>query len=871
MGMFQLERQWRRKMGTAVRCAIAASLFVRRHLDMTICTWTVVEFTKVMHRSGLILSVLLLTWATPGGAQPISPPPTLVPIYPNIPVQAPKPPPEKPVPSLQPSPAASQPSSGAIVSGNQTQNAFGVQALACTPPSAPNELVELARALKWNPDLIYEYVHNNIKTIPIYDSLKGPLGTLLDGAGTPVDQTELTYTLLQQSCFLPQYQVGMIFLTAAQLDKWLGTATTIDANQYISLGTILETNGFCTLISFSPYTCHGYQAYAINGILTGADVPWIWVSVPINGTTYQFDPASKIFPNNGGDGYYPYSAGLGANLATALGYNQSSFLNGARTGATGIGRPALTFAQAGRNSVRNNLAQYANNLVSYIKGSTNSAATTTDIIGGSTIQPLPTYTPPVSGNTLWGQTALPYPNLQGIPPTTPGSLSAFRTTLTLTLGWNDQNNTFTPLVANPVTFNSADLHGHRLVIQFNASNVASLLLDGITQATASSAVPPNNKLTARAAIIHPHMPCISLPTPANCTGGPPGPNIDNLRVAPAVGAVFNVGNGWGGMNRGAIEKHRKLLRQNLIAGQSTTSEGVLGESLAMISSSWIAVNTREQFFIGQMTGTYTTFLHTVGISGMSTVGSSQGPYVDLPINSVANIQKVSRPSSPGYTPAESSAFFNTLITGSMQEAAAVEQTQPVDKNGQISVAASTIKILDIWSTAGTIYDLNDPSVSGDDCNYYVSSVRNNLLNFTAADKTRVETLIGYSASTNTCSTPPSMTQVIVPSNGQVSVGLWSGTGYLAINPTTGIAAIITGGLSGGLPGSEIPPLVTDNNQSFGPPPSGATDDYNNGSPSDIGNGGASWLSDNPTIGFGGAWASQASGGDPVNLDGRIYI
>jgi hypothetical protein len=49
------------------------------------------------------------------------------------------------------------------------------------------------------------------------------------------------------------------------------------------------------------------------------------------------------------------------------------------------------------------------------------------------------------------------------------------------------------------------------------------------------------------------------------------------------------------------------------------------ESLAMISSSWIAVNTREQFFIGQLTGTYTTFLHTVGISGMNTVGSRPAP------------------------------------------------------------------------------------------------------------------------------------------------------------------------------------------------------------------------------------------------------
>ncbi len=44
---------------------------------------------------------------------------------------------------------------------------------------APAEIVELARALKYNPDLIYEYVYNNIETLPQYGSAKGPLGALI--------------------------------------------------------------------------------------------------------------------------------------------------------------------------------------------------------------------------------------------------------------------------------------------------------------------------------------------------------------------------------------------------------------------------------------------------------------------------------------------------------------------------------------------------------------------------------------------------------------------------------------------------------------------------------------------------------------------
>jgi len=796
---------------------------------MMIFVGSMTECGKAISRFvfGVFFGFALLGWATAGLTQPASPMPNLVPAYTNLEGLPPARLPDTFVPGSRSQPKPQPVPSGAVPSVGQ-QASLAIQQLSCTPPPAANEIVELARALKWNPDLIYEYVRNNIKTIPIYDSLKGALGALLDGAGTPVDQAELNFTLLQQSCFSPQYQVGLIFLSSARLDLWLGTDASTFGNtgQYYSVVKIFSSNGFCT--SIASNVCLGLQVYTSGGSPTGhvfgADIPWIWVSVPINGTTYLFDPASKIFPNDGGDGYYPYSNGLGANLATALGYDQASFLNGARSGAGGIGTPALTFSQAGRSNVRNSLALFANNLANYIGGAnaSNPVATTTDVIGGSNIQFLPTYTPPASGDTLWGQTALLYPNIQNIPPTATASLSAFRTTLTLTLGWNDSNNAFIQL-ANPVIFNSADIHGRRLSVQFSAAKVASLLLEGVTRATASGAVPLTNQLTARVAIFHPHMPCNSLPTPSGCPGGP-GPNIDNVRVTPAPNEVFIVGNAWGGSSRGVIERHRRQLRKNLMDGQSATSEAVLGESLAMIGSTWLAEYTRHQFVSGQLGGALTTYFHAVGISGMKPVASSLGPYVDLPLNTLGVTQKISRPPfSTSVTPIESSVFFTVGTVGSVLESAVIEQTQAKDLNGQPAVAASTMKLLDVWSTAGTIYNLNDATIVGDDCSYYAANIRSNLVNFNAPDKAGIEKAIGYNSNTNTCSTPASTSQVIVPSNGQIAIGLWNGTGYLQVfrgqNQTdiTGIGAFITGGLSGGESGSPLPPEIVNGNQSTGPP------------------------------------------------------
>ena len=195
--------------------------------------------------------------------------------------------------------------------------------------------------------------------------------------------------------------------------------------------------------------------------------------------------------------------------------------------------------------------------------------------------------------------------------------------------------------------------------------------------------------------------------------------MDTVRVtpAPAGGSIFVIGTGWGGMNRGVIERHRKLLRQNLVAGQSTTSEAVIGEGLAMIASSWLAEATRSQFVVGQLSGTTITYVRSLGIFGMVPVDSSQGPIVSLELNTGGTLQRVSRPSASGFTPSESSAFFSMTVIMSLLESAVIEQTQPKDKNGQVSVAASTSKLIDIL----TIYDFNDPTISGDGCAYYAAN------------------------------------------------------------------------------------------------------------------------------------------------------
>ena len=310
------------------------------------------------------------------------------------------------------------------------------QSLSCTPPAAAPEIAELARALKYDPDLIYEYVYDNIKTLPQYGSLKGPLGALLDGAGTPFDQAELMFVLLQQSCYSPQYQLGQIHLTSAQYTNWLGTDST-----FYSVGYALGNGGFPA------------QFYGSYSDVTDITLGWAWVKVTIDGTAYVFDPSTKT---------YERSAGL-ANLASAMGYSQSGLISDVETGATinptdisGLSRAAL----------RSNLSQYASNLVDYIR-TNNPTATTADIIGGKRIEPL-------AVGTELRQTALPiaYGSVTDYS-TLP---SQYRTTMAVSVPG-----------ASTVTFNTSDIYGHRLSLFFNGSNQPVLRLDGVMEATGSAA------------------------------------------------------------------------------------------------------------------------------------------------------------------------------------------------------------------------------------------------------------------------------------------------------------------------------------------------------------------------------------------------
>ncbi|KUG23362.1 peptidase c1a, papain [hydrocarbon metagenome] len=180
-----------------------------------------------------------------------------------------------------------------------------------------DEIKELAYALRYDPKLIYEYVHNNIDYVPYFGSVKGAQLTYLDGSGNDFDQASLMIALLRassgknanQTIYTAEYVFKFLNIPADNLANWFRVPKSKVA---------FVLNG-----GFVPYaTNNGGQSYLMARA---------YVKLIVNGQDYFFDPAYKTYNNYDNDNKSPMST---SDFGTAMEYDRNAFLNVALSGAT---------------------------------------------------------------------------------------------------------------------------------------------------------------------------------------------------------------------------------------------------------------------------------------------------------------------------------------------------------------------------------------------------------------------------------------------------------------------------------------------------------------------------------------------------------
>ena len=503
-----------------------------------------------------------------------------------------------------------------------TDGTLQTLALASAAPVGPASIAELARALKNDPDLIYEYVRNNIEYYPMWGVHKGAVGTILDNRGTAFDQAALMVSLLRQAGYTASYVKGRINLTAAQIQEWLGvdTSNVCAVLNLLANGQVpVDPNG---IVATAAGSCPGSTA-----ALVSIKIDHVWVKAIIGGTAYYFDPS-----------YKPHTFKTGIDVAATVGYVASTYLSSAKTGAT----VTANYVQGiNRTNIRNNLTAYANTLATYLR-SNNPTAQLDDVVGGMAITP--------HGGGALRQTTLPYQDTSVALTEWTGDIPAnYKPTLRIRYRTIDK------------TYTSDALYGHRLTITYNGSNQPVLMLDGVSQATGTAITPGTN---ANVTFNVTHSAYAS--TYAN----------QSFTQSITAGGTFLIGNGWGPAGRGLAQNFRKTLDEAKAAGGADGSEAVLGASLAVLSATWIAQVNQASAINDQLAKTNTLFHHQIGIAGYNT-----SPYVDLPGNLLSVVSQsadTNKETAVFYNAATHSSIFESTAVQQTAGVSAVSTVKLID-------------------------------------------------------------------------------------------------------------------------------------------------------------------------------------------------
>jgi RHS repeat-associated protein len=261
-----------------------------------------------------------------------------------------------------------------------TYTASTTHSVSVSFPRAP-QIVELAKGLGKgevsNTEYalrVYEYVYANIRIDYMFGTQKGPLGALIDQAGTPFDQASLMVELLREGGISgANYEFGTISLNATQAQQWFGMTNGVAICRLLSDGGIPnQVNGS------SSSTC------AVGSTVSSVQMLHVWV----NALSNRYDPSYKVL-------IVKQPIDLAAGTQCGANTSCTGSIATTRTTATSAATSTadLSLITGATNAIRNasqssleaQLRTWAMNLKARLDTATYRDADISDIIGGRTI------------------------------------------------------------------------------------------------------------------------------------------------------------------------------------------------------------------------------------------------------------------------------------------------------------------------------------------------------------------------------------------------------------------------------------------------------------------------------------------------------
>ncbi|MBX7494865.1 hypothetical protein K3172_03215 [Qipengyuania sp. 6B39] len=489
--------------------------------------------------------------------------------------------------------------------------------------NAPAEIAELARSLKNDPDLIFEFVRDNIELYPIYGIHKGGRGALLDGRGSNFDQADLLVKALRAAGYQADYVLGVIELDAAEFENYYGmpTASACRVQRFLNNGQIPAD---IFLVQAAP-TCEEQ--------VSGVRLMHMWARVQTPEGTFDFDPSIK-----------DHVEIPGIDLAAAAGYDRAQLL---QAGAENATVTADSIEGLDRAAVRAKLDELSMNLVEHIR-TTAPAAGLDEIVGGRRIVAKDPCFKGQDPNCPARTTRLPYQNTGYSETIFTGDIPTnYRVLLRLTFAG------IAPVIV------ADSVYGKRLTITPNAQLQPELRADGLLLATGNP-IPAGTETNFRMEVFH------QAYGVAFANEG-----VNNTMKS---GETHTVMLGLGGTS----PRMQGLFLDQLAAARAADlpadSEPALGASLAAMGADYLAQISQTISLTEAISNTHVHRHHFIGL-----VSERQAPYFDLDLFRVTYVQK------DGDVDRERGQFLTLGIAGSAFESGVLEQTVPAQGMSTVSL------------------------------------------------------------------------------------------------------------------------------------------------------------------------------------------
>jgi RHS repeat-associated protein len=614
-------------------------------------------------------------------------------------------------------------------------------------PTITAEIQTLAAGLENNPLAIYDYVHNHIGYVPSYGLLKNPRETLLAEAGNAYDQAALLSALLNAAGFQTRYVWGTIEISKTAAMNWVGAA---DPS---AVGYVFANGGIPTADAGSAL-----------------QLSHIWVEVLDQSVWHPLDPAFKS-----------YRELAGQDLRAGMGYSLTTFLVDAQSGAT----ITLDYTQnLNQANIRGDLANYALNLVNYLRSS-KTFASLDAMIGGRHISPATSAAYPA---------ALPYTVVQ-----TSGTANNIPNSLAYTL------NIQLPGVNYTTRIN--DIAGERITVFYECATAVDCQLlnagGGIYNVYPAYLVDVVPKLRIGGAVVATGT-AVSLGTWDQLLHVSITAPFDDPASSTFSSDQYLVAGEWYALpmrlqtvSNEALARHARLLDDAMAAqGLADDDERRLGESLNVLGLAYfneVEAGDRVDARLAQVVKVPHFSLAIVSRNLSIWVDVLQRPVMLDPASHSVDVRlsldAVVSAQNPANSNRERAWMLSAGMRGSAAEHAILEQLQPV-------TAVSTIQALNFAAASGQR-------------TYYV----------TPANQGTVLPLLNNHDPSVIASLQADLAggRDIIISQSPVTYGQWTGSAWITLDPDSGSAGyMIAGGL--GSIKSRRPPIVSGGGGTRSQPP-----------------------------------------------------